>query len=139
MLLYRQCERDIRLSQDWTKEDTKPNVQKHSCKSKVFNHKIGGLKMWIRSQDRKILVDTKEIFIEEVYGTMIFCCTDGGEDQLLGQYSIHEKALKVLDEIQGCITGNRFTNNYEIVRDCKIAGTELHGVYTMPKDDEVEV
>ena len=27
-----------------TKEDTKPNVQKHSFKSKVSHHKIGGLK-----------------------------------------------------------------------------------------------
>ncbi len=95
--------------------------------------------MWIRSQDGKILVDAKEIFIEGVYGTMIFCSTDS-EEYLLGQYSTHEKALGVLDEIQCSITGNRFANNnYELVRDCPTAGTEFHGVYTMPKDDEVEV
>lgn len=94
--------------------------------------------MWIRSQDGKILVDAKEIFIEEVYGTMIFCSTDS-EEYLLGQYSTHEKALGVLDEIQCNITGNRLTKNYKVVRDCNIAGTEFHGVYTMPKDDEVEV
>lgn len=82
--------------------------------------------MWIKSQDGKILVDAKEIFIEEVYGKMIFCSTDS-EDYLLGQYSTHEKALKVLDEIQVRISGMMHGLN------------ECIGVHTMPKDDEVEV
>lgn len=63
--------------------------------------------MWIRSQDRKILVDAKEIFIEKVYGKMIFCATDS-EDYLLGQYSTHETALEVLDMLEEAII-NEFT------------------------------
>lgn len=95
--------------------------------------------MWIRSQDGKILVDTKEIFIEEVYGIMIFCGTDGGDSQLLGQYLTREKALKVLDEIQGCITEKKYIDSHENnVRTTKTV-IELYKVYTMPKDDEVEV
>lgn len=91
--------------------------------------------MWIRSQNRGSLINTNEIGILKL-GNM-YCILSG--KLILGMYSSKEKALGVLEEIQGCITGSFFTNNYEIVRDCKIAGTEFHGVYTMPKDDEVEV
>ena len=91
--------------------------------------------MWIRSQNKGSLINTNEIGILKL-GNMYDILSG---KLILGMYSSKEKALVVLDEIQGCITGSVFTNNYEIVRDCKIAGTEFHGVYTMPKDDEVEV
>ena len=91
--------------------------------------------MWIRSQNKGSLINTNEIGILKL-GNMYNILSG---KLILGMYSSKEKALGVLDEIQGCITGSIFTNNYEIVRDCKIAGTEFHGVYTMPKDDEVEV
>lgn len=91
--------------------------------------------MWIRSQNKGSLINTNEIGILKL-GNM-YSILSG--KLILGMYSSKEKALGILDEIQVCITGNGFPNNYEIVRECKIAGTELHGVYTMPKDDEVEV
>lgn len=48
-----------------------------------------------------------------------------------------EEALKVLDMIQGCITGN-VLQSYEIARDCPLAGIEFNGVFNMPQDNEVE-
>lgn len=100
--------------------------------------------MWIRSQDKKYFIEVNAFEIKGI-GNVFYIIgyhTENSNDDIywyLGNYSSEEKALGILDEIQGCITGSIFTNNYEIVRDCKIAGTEFHGVYTMPKDDEVEV
>lgn len=91
--------------------------------------------MWIRSQNRGSLINTNEIGILKL-GNM-YCILSGR--LILGMYHSKAKALGVLEEIEDCITGIIFTNNYEIVRDCKIAGTEFRGVYIMPKDDEVEV
>lgn len=64
MLLYRKCKRDIGLSQDWTKEDTKPNVQKHSCKSKVSHHKVGGLKKGEKQGARTSCKSKKSVSID---------------------------------------------------------------------------
>lgn len=71
--------------------------------------------MWIRSQDKTVLVEVNEICIEEK--TKIW--SDG---YLIGKYSTEEKALKVLDEIQELIYFNAKDNGF---------------TYQMPKDDEV--
>ena len=80
--------------------------------------------MWVRSQDKKSLVDVKGCFIGdswkvnecEIAGT----CQSSSEGKLwlLGTYKAKEKALKVLDELQ-----------YRIARS-------ESGVYQMPKDEE---
>ena len=51
--------------------------------------------MWIRSQDKKVLIKCEDI---EISGTDIVNITRYGVAKL-GKYSTEEKALKVLDKI----------------------------------------
>lgn len=88
--------------------------------------------MWIRSQDRKILTEIHDLDIDDI--NQIW---DGSS--LLGKYSTEEKALKVLDEIQGKIecpypskvTPAFGTNCYHLI--------EKNKFYQMPADEEVGV
>lgn len=89
--------------------------------------------MWIRSQDRKTLLNASDFHVVSSYegfGIISGLCA-------LGYYSTEEKAMKVMDMIQNAITGTRFEFT-DIVRDCDLAGVEIHNVFNMPKDDEVE-
>ena len=78
--------------------------------------------MWVRSQNKEVLADIKEITLEE---GKCDCCVLGvsysriDEDKLLllGVYSTEEKVMKILDELQ-----------------FRIARSES-SVYQMPKDD----
>ena len=78
--------------------------------------------MWVRSQNKEVLADIKEITLEK---GKCDCCVLGvsysriDEDKLLllGVYSTEEKVMKILDELQ-----------------FRIARSES-GVYQMPKDD----
>ena len=78
--------------------------------------------MWVRSQNKEVLADIKEITLEE---GKCDCCVLGvsysriDEDKLLllGVYSTEEKVMKILDELQ-----------------FRIARSES-GVYQMPKGD----
>lgn len=70
--------------------------------------------MWIRSQDRKILIEINNLDIDDI--NQIW---DGSS--LLGKYSSEEKALKVLDEIQ------------------KRTEYLYPKVFQMPQDDEVQI
>ena len=90
--------------------------------------------MWIRSQDKETLKNCETIYLDSN------CISGRGNTDkysILGYYSTKEKALKVLDMIQGCITGN-VLQSYEIARDCPLAGIEFNGVFNMPQDNEVE-
>lgn len=88
--------------------------------------------MWIRSQDRKILTEIHNLDIDDIGQIW-----DGSS--LLGKYSTEEKALKVLDEIQGKIecpypskTMPVFdTNCYHLIEKSKL--------YQMPQDEDVEI
>ena len=93
--------------------------------------------MFIRSQNKKILVDTNKIYIEcdSIYNHKTYFIKG---DCILGQYSSEEKAIRVMDMIQNAITGTRFEFT-DIVRDCDLAGIEIHNVFNMPKDEEVKV
>ena len=93
--------------------------------------------MWIRSQNKKILVDTNKIYIEcdSIYNHKTYFIKG---DCILGQYSSEEKVIRVMDMIQNAITGTRFEFT-DIVRDCDLAGIEIHNVLNMPKDEEVKV
>lgn len=70
-------------------------------------------KMWVRSQDRKILTEIHDVEIDSGFKVW-------GSGSLIGEYSTEEKALRVLDEIQ----------NLEI-------NYPPNEVFEMPQDDEV--
>ena len=93
--------------------------------------------MWIRSQNKEILINANGVRIvyEDTY--CIVCDYYDGELYYLGEYSTKEKAMKVIEMIQNAITGTRFEFT-DIVRDCDLAGIEIHNVLNMPKDEEVE-
>ena len=89
--------------------------------------------MWIRSQDRKKLLNASDFHVVSSYeGFGIISCI-----YALGYYSTEEKAMKVMDMIQNAITGTRFEFT-DIVRDCDLAGIEIHNVFNMPQDSEVK-
>ena len=93
--------------------------------------------MWIRSQNKEVLINANGVRIvyEDTY--CIVCDYYDGELYYLGEYSTKEKALKVMDMIQNAITGTRFEFT-DIVRDCDLAGIEIHNVFNMPQDSEVK-
>lgn len=98
--------------------------------------------MWLKSQNRDVLVNVNDICFYEVNkdSEIIyqFRCYGYGDDYYyLGEYSTKEKAMKVMDMIQNAITGTRFEFT-DIVRDCDLAGIEIHNVFNMPKDEEVK-
>lgn len=70
-------------------------------------------KMWVRSQDRKILTKIHDVEIDSGFKVW-------GSGSLIGEYSTEEKALRVLDEIQN--------------REINYPPNE---VFEMPQDDEV--
>lgn len=76
--------------------------------------------MWIRSQDRKSLLEIDDVEIDGV--NQIW---DGGS--LLGKYSTYEKVIRVFDEIQDELDSEVF---YE---------TDLPDIFEMPLDEDVEV
>lgn len=92
--------------------------------------------MWIRSQNKEFLVDTKSVGI--FHGTDGYCriqCLDNKiydfERIILGYYTTSEKANEVLDMIQEKIMhGNRLIkkDKYDL---------RIDAVFEMPQDDEV--
>ena len=100
--------------------------------------------MFIRSQNRDVLVNVNDICFNKLYihPEIIyqFRCYGYGDDYyILGEYSTEEKALKVLDEIQrkiecpdsSLISPAASINYYHL----SVRGN----FYQMPADDEVEV
>ena len=97
--------------------------------------------MWLRSQSKDVLVNINEVCFYKMKKDSKFIyqfrCYGYGNYYILGYYSTEEKAMKVMDMIQNAITGTRF-EFIDIVRDCDLAGIEIHNVFNMPKDEEVE-
>lgn len=97
--------------------------------------------MWVRSQSKDVLVNINEVCFYKMKKDSKFIyqfrCYGYGNYYILGNYSTEEKAMKVLDMIQNAITGTRFEFT-DIVRDCDLAGIEIHNVFNIPKDEEVE-
>lgn len=97
--------------------------------------------MWLRSQSKDVLVNINEVCFYKMKKDSKFIyqfrCYGYGNYYILGNYSTEEKAMKVMDMIQNAITGTRFEFT-DIVRDCDLAGIEIHNVFNMPKDEEVE-
>lgn len=88
--------------------------------------------MWIRSQDKTVLVNATGIYIDSRFNVW----SDG---LLLGEYSTKEKALKALDEIQTCImTEHHYhTDDENCMR--RFFTKEWKEIYQMPQDEDVEV
>ena len=89
--------------------------------------------MWIRSQDRKTLVNADKFSISKEHEVFRIYSVNS----FLGEYSTEEKAMEVMNMIQNAITGTRFEFT-DIVRDCDLAGIEIHNVFNMPQDSEVK-
>ena len=94
--------------------------------------------MWLRSQNKEMLINANNIrIISDSHSYDIICDFYDGEYYYLGEYSTKEKALKVMNMIQNAITGTRFEFT-DIVRDCDLAGIEIHNVFNMPQGSEVK-
>ena len=86
--------------------------------------------MWIRSQDKKTLIENKlfdvyQDLMEDGFAIQCSAC-------VLGVYSTEEKALKVLDMIQ------REIEKLEIAKIEKGCVIDYNIIFKMPSDDEVE-
>ena len=90
--------------------------------------------MWIRSQGKALLIDVDRLFVDEESDGRSYIYANGNP---VASYSTHERAMKVMDMIQNAITGTRFEFT-DIVRDCDLAGIEIHNVFNMPQDSEVK-
>ena len=93
--------------------------------------------MWIRSQDRKNIVNADAIHISYA-GKWYVICTD---EYILGEYSTEENAIKVMDMIQKQI--GFCSESYEIVRPVLKSDPfepylrKREVVFNVPKDEEV--
>ena len=93
--------------------------------------------MWIRSQDRKILINASDLRIHEERKGFYIC----SRIDVLGTYSTEEKAMKVMDGIQDFLY--KGTKSYHSVEPVSVINgftpykIEREHVFQMPKDDEV--
>ena len=75
------------------------------------------MKLWIRSQDKKILIKTDNLQIEnDIFDNEDDFIIYGGKNYekiayMLGKYKSKERALEVLDEIQATLLGFETENN----------------------------
>lgn len=82
--------------------------------------------LWIRSQDKKVLIICSKLYVGGTYGNEII-----EEDMCsLGKYRSKERALEVLDEIQEAQLGNF---HYRCSSNVKVSSKEDTIVYQMPE------
>ena len=84
--------------------------------------------MWIRSQDRKQLVNADKFSISKEHEVFRIYSVNS----FLGEYSTEEKAMEVMNMIQRRI--ELAIKFYEI---SSVFSNESEYVFNMPKDDEV--
>ena len=84
--------------------------------------------MWIRSQDRKTLVNADKFSISNEHEVFRIYSVNS----FLGEYSTEEKAMEVMNMIQRRI--ELAIKFYEI---SSVFSNESEYVFNMPKDDEV--
>lgn len=89
--------------------------------------------MWVRSQDRKSLINCNEFYIVALFkiGYAINCKTSTIVCEL-GNYSTQEKAMKVLNMIEDCIKDTIEKGRYDPAVDFY-----ERGVFKMPLDSEL--
>ena len=68
--------------------------------------------LWVRSQDKEILLKVNELEIE----TNMIIAFDGNKYQCLGTYKTKERALEALDEIQEYMD-NGYGDVYQMPED----------------------
>uniref|UniRef100_UPI003FEF48E4 hypothetical protein n=1 Tax=Phocaeicola vulgatus TaxID=821 RepID=UPI003FEF48E4 len=77
--------------------------------------------MLIRSQDKEILINfnnSPAIKIMGTKGDVTIICSDTYETFVIGNYSTREKAMKVLDMIQGAYVNGHI--DYQIPADSEV-------------------
>lgn len=84
--------------------------------------------MWVRSQDKILLINCNSFELLSYEENSVFVIW-GSNNNWLGQYTTQEKALKVLDMLEQCVSG--FT-------DEETSEFYNYGVFQIPQDDEVE-
>lgn len=99
--------------------------------------------MWIRSQNRDVLVNANDICFHKlnIHSEIIyqFRCYGYGDDYyILGEYSTKEKAMKVMDMVHDQIMLGSL--KYEDIKsnDNTQQWLKSEFVFQMPKDEEVE-
>lgn len=100
------------------------------------------MNLWIRSQDKRILIKVDNVFLNANYDNKRISTYDGDSNTTLGEYKTKERALEVLDEIEERIM---LINTINIAKDtdsliaCKNVLTEeklkrLNYPYQMPAE-----
>ena len=93
--------------------------------------------MWIRSQNRNVLVNTDKFSVSKEHEVFRIYSVNS----LLGEYSTEQKAIKVMDMIQKQI--GFCSESYEIVRPVLKSDPfepyfrKREVVFNVPKDEEV--
>lgn len=87
--------------------------------------------MWIRSQDKKKLIEIHDVTIYHDKQIWAGC-------SFIGEYSTEEKALKVLDEIQKYIGSERFYSTTKGISEQQSISIENTNVFKMPQDEDVK-
>lgn len=95
--------------------------------------------MWVKSQNQKVLVDNYTFAINKVSdGIKVKWEITGKGNVRLGAYDSEMKAMEVMIMIENALLG--FGGGWhDIPYDCPMAGTEYHGIFTMPKNEEVKL
>lgn len=89
--------------------------------------------MWIRSQNKEVLINANEVRIvyEDTY--CIVCDYYDGELYYLGEYSTKEKAMKVMDMIE-----EEIIKCEAMITVDSVPFYDRKVVFQLPKDEEVE-
>lgn len=114
--------------------------------------------LWIRSQDKKLLVGTSEVELRinlfekdkiDKYGNLVVCPKRTivgyafyANGTMIGEYKTEEKAREILNKLKKllskCDTGiDRIMPVFPDLK-IKLYPLETHIVYEMPADDEVK-
>jgi hypothetical protein len=89
------------------------------------------MELWIRSQDKRILIKVYNVFLNANYDNKRISTYDGDSNTTLGEYKTKERALEVLDEIQEAELGNF---HYKCPSNIKVSNNEDTIVYQMPTE-----
>lgn len=87
------------------------------------------MNLWIRSQDKRILVEVDEVYLNANYNNKVICYERNRESVNLGRYKSKERALEILDEIH-----NMDIENNPNFRVNEYRHKPIRVVYTMPQD-----
>lgn len=99
------------------------------------------MKLWIRSQDKRILQKVDNVYLNANYDNRRICTNDSRDyESDLGEYKTKERALEVLDEIQNKLLKSKYdkaSENYGKHSDYKDILIEISSstyVYQMPEN-----